>query len=87
MSYDSLIPRYDDVIDEGTFARERYLVARCLVDPPQRELLILVMGSMVASTMSHCVIWVESCLLCRLLNGLRVNKSVAQDRLFRLKLI
>lgn len=81
MAYDSLVPGHHNVIDKRTLSLQRYLVAACLIDPSQSEILVI-LTSKVFATMSHCVTRVEPVLTIRLRDRLRVDKGVPQDGFF-----
>ena len=42
---DALVARHHDVIDEGALPVQRDLIAAGLVDPPQREALVVGLGA------------------------------------------
>ena len=51
---DALVTRYHDVVCQGTLSRQWDLVPRGLVDPAQREILVL-LGPVVAAAVGHRV--------------------------------
>ena len=83
VAHDSLVARHDDVIDEGALPMQRYLVARGLIDPAQRELLIIdpiLTPRLVARRLANCGRW-------GLLRGLRVQECVPEDGFFGFELV
>ena len=69
---DALVARHHDVVDEGPLPVQWDLVAAGLVDPPQREALIVGLGSWASEfttgSVGHRVIWIKA--LFRLLHCL-----------------
>ena len=82
---DALVTRHHDVVCQGTLPGQRDLVPRGLVDPTQREILVL-LGTVVAAAVGHRVTRIG--LVHRwLLRCLRVYECVPQNCLLRLKLV
>ena len=81
MARDSLVPWHHNMVHKRPLSLQRDLVAACLIDPSQSEVLI-VLSPEVLTTMSHCVTRVKSVLTIGLLYRLRVDKSVPEDGLF-----
>lgn len=48
----ALVTRHHDMVCQGTLSGQRDLVPRGLVDPAQREILVL-LGPVVAATVCH----------------------------------
>ena len=69
---DALVAWHHDMVDEGTLSAQWDLVAAGLVDPPQREALIVRLGArtseFTAGSVGHRVIWIKA--LFRLLHCL-----------------
>ena len=69
---DALVARHHDMVNEGALPVQRDLVAAGLVNPPQREALIVGLGAWAsefsAGSVGHRVIWIKA--LFRLLHCL-----------------